>query len=106
MISTMVFPKAELYCLLCGGKAGMFDAFTVGNTPELWARYEELRAEWDEHAAGKLLGRFWRRDCTRCENRNSRNEYHEDHATDEEREAHTAAVAWLEQRRGVAGLAS
>jgi hypothetical protein len=67
-------------------------------TPELEARYAELKAEWDEHAGPKLrVIRGWFDWCPKCA---ERGEYHEAHATDEERADHDAAMEWIRERAG------
>lgn len=96
LVSTMVFPKKEWVCVECAATYGMFDANSKTTTDELWERYEALRALWVEHAVPRLrVGRWWLRDCEKC---SPRAEYHEAHATDEERAAHQAALAWLADR--------
>lgn len=102
-VSTMMFPKAELYCLDCGRKAGMFDGFSDPATPELLAEYEKRQAEFDENAANKYLGQFWRGDCEQCQakhyDENHNPLFHITHATDEEKRAHEEAVVWLAERK-------
>lgn len=95
LISTMAFSGAEFYCLECGAHLGWMSPRGVESTPEVEARYESLLAEWDEHAGRKLLIRGWYGDCDRC---SSHREYHTEHATDEERAAHAAAMTWLKER--------
>lgn len=96
LISTMAFCKYEFYCLECGTHLGFLSPIGQPGTPELTARYEALKAEWDEHAGAKLLtDDGWHADCTLCERRG---EPHSAHATAEERAAHQAAVAWLAER--------
>jgi hypothetical protein len=68
-------------------------------TPELDLLFKKLQAEWDEHAGPFLrVGKWWYADCEKC----SYSEYHCEHATDEERRAHEAALKWMEQRAGKA----
>lgn len=96
LISTILFPKAEFYCLECGARLGWLDPAAAKPTSELDARYEALKAEWDEHAAPRLrVLRVWFRDCEECMKHGP---YHEAHATEAEREAHDAAMAWLRER--------
>jgi hypothetical protein len=98
LIPTMTFPGAEFYCLECGRKLGMFSPDGVDETPERMARYEALKAEWDEHAEGKLLiPRSWKDGCPNCQLGNVQR-FHVDHATDAERAAHEAAMEWLRER--------
>jgi hypothetical protein len=68
-------------------------------TPELEARYAELKAEWDEHVGGKLIPpRSWRLDtCDKC---HSGGEYHREHATEQELADHEAALEWIRERAG------
>ncbi len=96
LIATMAFPKAEFYCLECGAHLGFLDPYPAEATADLIARQEALQAEWDEHAGPKLrVGRWWLRDCGKC---GVGHDYHEVHATEAEREAHGAALAWLRER--------
>lgn len=98
LIGTMVFPRAEFYCLECGGHFGFLDPRKGEPTPELTARMEALEAEWLEHAGRKLCvlpGWFdW---CEKCK---AHRESHAEHATDEERKGHEEALAWLRERAG------
>lgn len=99
LIPTMVFRKAEFYCLECGAALGMFSPMTSKATPELHAKYDELKAEWDEHASGVVPNHeFWRSDCPRC---SGDGEPHPLHMTDEEREADRRGREWLRERAGV-----
>jgi hypothetical protein len=96
LIFTFAFSYAEYYCLRCGGKFGMFDVGAKDATPELAARLEELQAEWDEHASGKLLsGGVMLRACETC---TTTGKPHLGHATAEEKAEHETATAWLATR--------
>lgn len=98
LIATLVFRKAEFYCLECGARLGFLSPRAAEPTPELNARYEALQAEWDEHAGSKLnVGQWWLERCEQCK---PGGEYHAEHATDEERAAHEAALTWLRERAG------
>jgi hypothetical protein len=83
LISTIVFRYYEFYCLCCGTRWGFLDPAGREVTPELDAREAELRAEWDEHVAGKII----------IEGR-------EQHANPDALAAHNAALAWLTLRAG------
>jgi hypothetical protein len=99
LISTLAFTGFEFVCLECGKPCTFFGARPGDPSPELTARYEGLRAEWDEHVAGKLLSPGARhRDCETC---STKRESHITHATDEEMAAHEGAVRWFEQRAGI-----
>jgi hypothetical protein len=96
LISTMVFARAEFYCLECGQRWGFLNPTPLDPTPELDARYEALKAEWDKHAAPYLrVGHWWMHDCDACA---PHREYHCDHATPQERAAHRIALDWLKGR--------
>jgi hypothetical protein len=96
LISTLAFRKAEFYCLDCGGHFGFLSPDAAEDTPELRARYEALKSEWDEHAGSKLLADGgWYEDCERCE---PGGEPHTAHAAAEELAAHEAALTWLRER--------
>jgi hypothetical protein len=96
LISTMAFPRAEFYCLECGGHFGFLSPRAETATPELKARHDELRAEWDEHADPFLrVIRAWFEDCEACARRG---EYHVEHASPKERAEHSQALAWLRDR--------
>lgn len=97
LVSTFAFRGYEFICLECGRKYGWLDPEAVEATPELNERHEALRAEWVEHAGAKLLTSGSRhRDCEKC----AGGEFHLDHATPEEHEAHDRALAWLAERTG------
>lgn len=55
LIATIAFPKAEFYCLECGGHFGFLDPVPLEPTPEINKQMEALQAEWDEHVAGKII---------------------------------------------------
>lgn len=97
LISTMVFPKFEFYCLECGGKFGLMTPEAAKETPALRARYEALRTEWREHAPAIISPCSWKTDCEACAP-HRRDNPHAAHATDEEIAAHEAAMAWLAER--------
>ena len=82
LIMTMAFRGYEFICLECGAKMGFLDPRPAEPTPELDARYEALKAEWDEHVGGKLI----------VEGRAAR--------SPADQEAHDAAIAWIAQRSG------
>jgi hypothetical protein len=95
LIATLAFRKYEFYCLECGRHYDFLAPSGRQPTPELKARYQALLEEWNEHA-GKLIvdgGNY--SDCETC---TSSREPHELHATDDERAAHDAAIAWLRER--------
>jgi hypothetical protein len=51
LVSTLAFYQAEFVCVVCGRTYGFLEPDGADNTPELQARYEELRARWQtEHA--------------------------------------------------------
>jgi hypothetical protein len=47
LVSTLEFPGAEFICVVCGTKYGFLAPTPRPSTPELWARYEELKEQWD-----------------------------------------------------------
>jgi hypothetical protein len=103
LIATLAFPKKEFICICCGRLYEfMFQngPAAADPTPELDARYAELKAEWDEHVGGKLIPpRSWRLDtCDKC---HSGGEYHREHATEQELAEHEEALAWLRERAGL-----
>lgn len=96
VISTMAWRSYEFYCLECGAHLGFLSPRAAESTPELIARYDALKAEWDEHAGGKLITQGgWLQECSVCA---PRGETHEAHATAEEIAAHEEALAWLRER--------
>lgn len=96
LISTLLFSGAEFYCLECGTKYGFLSPRPAEATPELDARYEQVKAEWDEITGGKLIsGGVMLRDCATC---TKEYEPHWNHATDEEKEAHEEALRCLRER--------
>lgn len=97
LISTMVFPGAEFYCLDCGGHYGFLEPI-ASHGPEIEARLVQYQEEWDENVGKKLVGpgRFWRfDDCDKCV---PGGEYHGQHLTQEEITADDEACDWLAQR--------
>lgn len=97
LIGTFHWRGHEWYCIECGRRHTFFGCPSAPTTDALWARYEALRAEWDEHAGPKLLTMGARHEgCPKCWGDGS--EDHERHATDEERAAHEEATAWLKAR--------
>lgn len=97
LISTMAFPGAEFYCLECGNHVGYVMPLGKEETPEILAAYEALKAEWDEHIAGKLIAPgSWRIGCPSCES--GTREQHSLHATEAERLADGEAREWLTAR--------
>lgn len=102
LVGSMHVPKAELYCVECGRSYGLFGARSTNATPELDARYEELREAFDENVAGKLIiPRSWKLDtCERCSDPSVRmdDRMHEKHATAEEWEADSEARQWMADR--------
>jgi len=95
LIPTMDWSFYEFYCLCCGNHLGFVEPRGKDETPELLARYEELEAEWKEHAAGIIpQGQFGLKSCEQCDGRTN----HRDHITDEEIEADRLAREWLAER--------
>lgn len=96
LICTFAFSGSEFYCLDCGGCFGWLEPHGAESTPELDARYEELEAEWNEHAGRKLIGGgAMFTDCAACK---AANEPHMRHATEAEKQTHRNALAWLTAR--------
>ena len=96
LVSTFHFYKAEFYCLDCGGTFGFLEPRAGESTPELLARSEAYAAEWAEHADALITPRSYLLDT--CEQCKGARESHDQHATDDEWQAHRAAEAWLAAR--------
>ena len=97
LIATFAFSKAEFYCLECGGHYGWLAPTPGEPSPELDARYEALRSEWEQLGGPNLLGGgAMLKSCATC----STGEPHLQHATKAEREAHEAALHALAARAG------
>lgn len=97
LISTMLFPEAEFYCLDCGGRFDFLQPRGKPETPELLEDMRARETEWNEHVQPRLrVVRAWLADCDQCK---PGGEYHEAHATGEERAAHERALTWLRERR-------
>ena len=47
LIMTLKFPGKEFVCVGCRRTWGFLDPTPVESTPELDARYQELKAKWD-----------------------------------------------------------
>lgn len=82
MIPTSAFFQAELYCMECGAKIGLFSPWARSQpaTAELHRAFEKVAREWDEHVGPFIL----------ADRRDARN--------DKSREANEKARAWLEER--------
>lgn len=48
LISTLKYPGAEFVCMVCAGLFGFLSPTPKTETPELTARYNELKAAWDQ----------------------------------------------------------
>lgn len=48
LVSTFKYPGEEWICVVCRQTYAYFDPKPLDDTPELQARYEELKAQWDE----------------------------------------------------------
>lgn len=48
LVSTLEFPGAEFYCVICGTKYGFLGPKPAEATPELEARLAELRTRYDQ----------------------------------------------------------
>ena len=59
LISTFRYPGAEFVCMICGSLLGFLAPTPKVETPELTARYEELRTAFD---AGVKPGTFNKKD--------------------------------------------
>lgn len=100
LISTLAFPRAEFYCLECGREYGFLGPARGDDSPEMQARHDALRAEWDTLVAPFLMTpRSWRLGCDTC--RGGFGPYHSEHLTDEERRGDEWARAWLRWRTTV-----
>ena len=101
LICTMVFSKAEFYCLECGRTCGFFDPYRL-DPDENEERMAALQAEWDEHVGGKIMprGTFWQNDCEQCggDGKPRPDGGHLEHVTEAEVEADKEARAWLTER--------
>lgn len=96
LIATFAFRKYEFYCLECGAHVEFLRPRALPPTPELLARYDALKAEWDANVGDRLiLDGGYRRDCEKC---TVGGQQHRTHATEEEMLAHAAALGWLARR--------
>ncbi len=99
LVSTFAFYKKEFICLGCGRTYEFLSPISLGESDELQKISDERKKEWAENAGGKLLiGKFCREGCDKCSMGND--EYHPNHATEEEWAEHNKAVEWLTQRTG------
>lgn len=96
LIMTFAWSRYEFYCVNCGAHLGFLEPQAKEPTPELDARYEELKAEWEALGGSALLGGgIMRTTCKTCVDAR---EPHVLHATDDERAAHESAVEALAAR--------
>ena len=99
LISTLVFPQCEFYCLNCGNTCGLLDPSRSDPADRdydmLNAVQNNLAKEWDDNAGSKLLSNSWYPDCELCK---PHKEYHPEHADAEEWQADKEARAWLVER--------
>ena len=93
LVSTMIFSKAEWYCIKCRTALPLFNAERINWTPELEKKSEANDKWFREVTAGYIPPRCFMRDCQKCDT--SRDEYHIDHATKEELEKSKTAYANL-----------
>lgn len=90
LVSTFAFSKKEFICVRCGSLYELLQPQGADETPELLARMEELRAEWEPIGAALLGGGLMLTSCAEC---SRTGEPHLDHATAAEVAAHEAALA-------------
>ena len=55
LIGTLRFRGKEFVCVGCGRLWGFVDPIPTESTPELEARYRELKAKWDKEPTGAAL---------------------------------------------------
>lgn len=53
LIMTLRFPGKEFICVECRRLWGFVEPTPKEETPEIRARYEELKAKWDEEVKGE-----------------------------------------------------
>lgn len=81
LIWTFVFPYAEYFCMAGNHSEGMLGAgYKVELTPELEALNTLYHRRWGQLKRHIVAGRFWRKDCAKCNG----DEYHNEHLTDQE----------------------
>ena len=99
LIPTTAFIKKEFYCLECGGTFEFLSPRGLDPTAEVNEWYDNLKAEWDEHVAGKLIpeGTYWLEACDKCRPFDYEAS-HNQHLTDDDRKADEEARAWLRER--------
>lgn len=97
LIPTIAWRKKEFICICCG-RLWEFLQPVGKHGPEIEARYDELKAEWDEHASGIMPdeSEFWRRSCDQCNGMPPGG--HLTHAAKEEIEGDRLGREWLKER--------
>lgn len=92
LVGTMIFPKAEYFCTVCGSAYGIFGAPDRADaTPELIARHKDIERKFSTIAKDCIPPGSQRVGCPEC----VRGAYHQDHASEEELAASDAAYAEL-----------
>jgi hypothetical protein len=95
LVSTMLFRRAEFYCVSCGSHLGYLDPKPAEPTPELDDRAHAVQQEFDTLSKGALSLGGMHRDCSTCmEHRQP----HIEHATPDELKASVAAYERLRER--------
>lgn len=97
LVMTFAFSGAEFICLGCGGTFGFLDPVGAVETPELLARMEERKAEWQPIGEALLSGGGMKMDCATCR---TGHEPHIAHATKVDLAAHEEALAKVKALRG------
>lgn len=97
LVMTFAFNGKEFFCLGCGGDFEFLEPRAADETPELLERLAQRKEEWKPIGTALLTGGARKTDCAICA---SKDEPHLAHATDEEREAHEAAVEYIVCLRG------
>lgn len=96
LVSTMMFRKAEFYCVNCGATYGYLEPVPATETPELLSRMDANRTEFENLAKGHIGdGAYHMDDCETCR---TKHEPHLYHATPEELAEDQAARARLRDR--------
>lgn len=96
LIWTFTFPGAEYFCMAGNHAGGMFGAGKrVEATPELMEQYHLFKRRWGQLSKHIAIGRFWRKDCAKCDVGNG--EYHIQHLTEDEKRRSEMALKKLEE---------
>lgn len=95
LVMTFAFRGKEFICMSCGSRYTYFGPKPAGETPELDARHDVLKAQWEELSDGLISSGAMYESCATCK---ASHQIHLAHATPEEVIAHNSALQRIRAR--------